>query len=75
MCGEEGFSLKFSSCTVPRVTVECTECSHNTDHDSHGMSIMLEALVKLDELLMDQGVPLELVFKGLLLLLCWQISM
>jgi len=40
-------------------------------HDGHGVGVMLEALVELDELLVHQRVVLDVGLKLALLDLCW----
>ena len=48
---------------MPWITVESTECSDHSHHDSHRMSIVFEPLVELDKLLVDQSVPPQLILK------------
>lgn len=53
---------------VCRVGFKCREGTHDANHDGHGVRVVLEALKKLNELLMDQRVHCQLPVKGRLLL-------
>ena len=64
-------SLKFSSHSVSAIAVESAQGSYHASHDSHGMGIMLETPVELDQLLVDKGVVLEIILKSSLLVSIW----
>ena len=53
---------------------EATESCDHTAHDTHWMSILLEAFVKVQNLLMDEHLVLDTVIELIELLWCWLVT-